>query len=335
VFIVKAARFLGQDKIEWIEEKKPALSADDDVIVKVTCCGLCGSDKRLFHNGASHIPGHEIAGVVYEAGPKASIQPGARVIVYIPIFCGTCKYCLAGETNRCQHIEGLVGWQRNGGYAEYVKVPCRNVIPIPDDLTDTDGVLLLDTIGTAAHAIRLALNVRKTSSASDKALVIGCGPLGLGSILTFKAFGIDTVFASDPSDERLSIALEFGALPYRASGDQPESDFAIVIEASGSASGRKIGMYAVEPGGAFVVLGESNDPFVIQPTPALRRKDFYSIRSFYFSLNEVEANIDLYRKHQTAFQKLVSKVVPLEQLEETFVEFCQGKTIKPFVRMEA
>lgn len=331
---MKTARFVGADKIEWMEQNIPELISDDDVIVKVTCCGLCGSDKRLFHNGASQIPGHEIAGVVYQAGANAAVQPGTRVIIYIPIFCGTCKYCMAGETNRCQHIDGLVGWQRNGGYAEYVSVPARNVIPIPDDLTDTDGVLLLDTIGTAAHAIRLALNVRRTSSAGDKALVIGCGPLGLGAILTFKAFGIDAIFASDPSEERLSVAREFGALPYRASGEHPESEFAIVIEASGSAPGRNTGIYAVEPGGAFIVLGESNDPFVIQPTPALRRKDFYSIRSFYFALNEVEANIDLYRKNQSAFQRLVSKVVPLEQLEETFVEFCQGKTIKPFVRME-
>jgi threonine dehydrogenase-like Zn-dependent dehydrogenase len=332
---MKAAKFVGQDRIEWIEEPKPSLSAPDEVIVKVACCGLCGSDKRLFHQGASHIPGHEIAGVVAEAGAKAGVQPGTRVIIYIPIYCGTCKFCLSGDTNRCQHIDGLVGWQRNGGYAEYVKVLARNVIPIPDDLTDTDGVLLLDTIGTAAHAIRLALKVKQLSPDSDKVLVIGCGPLGLGAILTFQAFGINAVFASDPSEERMSLAREFGAQPYKPSGEQPESEFAIVIEASGSAPGRKTGIYAAEPGGAFVVLGESNDPFVVQPTPALRRKDVYVIRSFYFALNEVEANIELYRNHQGAFQRLVSQIVSSGELEATFAEFCQGKTIKPFVRMEA
>lgn len=330
---MKAAKFVGEDHIQIVETAIPSLTSDDDVIVKVTCCGLCGSDKRLFHNGANHIPGHEIAGVIHQAGANAKLELGTRVIIYIPIFCGTCKYCVSGETNRCQHVNGLVGWQRDGGYAEYVVVPARNVIPIPDDLTDMDGVLLLDTIGTAAHAIRLAMRRNAGATAGDKVLVMGCGPLGLGTILTFKAFGFTEIYAADPSEERMALAQEFGASAYSASGEPQPGEFAIVIEASGSAMGRKIGLYAVEPGGALVILGESNDPFVIEPTPTLRRKDFYMIRSFYFDLNEVADNIELYRNNQQSFQRLVSKVVSFEQLEETFVEFCQGKTIKPFVRM--
>lgn len=330
---MKAAKFVGEDHIQIVETAIPSLTSDDDVIVKVTCCGLCGSDKRLFHNGANHIPGHEIAGVIHQAGANAKLELGTRVIIYIPIFCGTCKYCISGETNRCQHVNGLVGWQRDGGYAEYVVVPARNVIPIPDDLTDMDGVLLLDTIGTAAHAIRLAMRRSAGATAGDKVLVMGCGPLGLGTILTFKAFGFTEIYAADPSEERMALAQEFGASAYSASGEPQPGEFAIVIEASGSAMGRKIGLYAVEPGGALVILGESNDPFVIEPTPTLRRKDFYMIRSFYFDLNEVADNIELYRNNQQSFQRLVSKVVSFEQLEETFVEFCQGKTIKPFVRM--
>lgn len=332
---MRAAKFVGEDKIQLMETNIPILSNEDDVIVKVTCCGLCGSDKRLFHHGAIHIPGHEIAGVVHEVGDNSNLKPGTRVIIYIPIFCGTCKFCLSGETNRCQDINGLVGWQRDGGYAEYVVVPARNVIPLPDDLTDTDGVLLLDTIGTAAHAIRLATRRSPTPTAGDKVLVIGCGPLGLGTVLTFKAFGYTEIYASDPSEERLSLAQEFGAAAYTPSTDPQKGEFAIVIEASGSAAARKAALYAVEPGGAVVILGESNDPFVIQPTPTLRRKDFYMIRSFYFDLNEVEANIELYRNNQASFQRLVSKIVSFEELEETFIEFCQGKTVKPFVRLEA
>ncbi|WP_248928583.1 alcohol dehydrogenase catalytic domain-containing protein [Paenibacillus hamazuiensis] len=330
---MKAAQFLGEDKIKLVETGIPALTSEDDVIVKVSCCGLCGSDKRLFHNGAGHIPGHEIAGVVAHAGANATIKPGTRVIIYIPIFCGECKYCAAGETNRCQHIQGLVGWQRDGGYAEYVRVPARNVIPIPDDLTDSDGVLLLDTVGTAAHAIRLAKRSLASAAVGDKVLVIGCGPLGLGTVLTLKAFGFTRIYAADPSEERLSVAKEFGAEEYVADPESLAGEFAIVIEASGSAPGRKTAIYAVEPGGAVVILGESNDPFVIQPTPTLRRKDFSMIRSFYFDMNEVAENIELYRSNQRSFQRLVSKIVPFEQLEETFVEFCQGKTIKPFVRL--
>jgi len=194
-------------------------------------------------------------------------------------------------------------------------------------------VLLLDTIGTAAHGIRLALRRNPSETANEKTLVIGCGPLGLGVILTLQSFGFKKVFACDLSPERMNLAKEFGAIPYQNKEDSIEAEFSIVIEASGSATGRKTGIYAVEPGGAFVVMGESSNPFVVEPNPTLRRKDFYLIRSFYFQLNEVEENIELYRKNKDLFKRLISKVSPFEQFKETFDEFCEGKTIKPFVRM--
>ncbi|WP_251551103.1 alcohol dehydrogenase catalytic domain-containing protein [Neobacillus muris] len=330
---MKAIRFLGNGEVEYVEKEIPTDLGEKEVLVKVSCCGLCGSDKRLYLNGTEYIPGHEISGVIDSVGAKTNIEKGTRVIIYIPLFCGECKFCLKGENNRCQNISGLIGWQKDGGYAEYVRVPESNVIPIPEDISDTDGVLLLDTIGTAAHGIRLALRRNPSETASDKTLVIGCGPLGLGAILTLQAFGFKNVFACDPSPERINLAKEFGAIPYESNDGSSEAEFSIVIEASGSAPGRKTGIYAVEPGGAYVVMGESSNPFVVEPTPPLRRKDFYLIRSFYFQLNEVEENINLYRENQASFQRLISKVAPFEQFKETFEEFCDGKTIKPFVKM--
>ncbi|GGE27778.1 alcohol dehydrogenase [Pullulanibacillus camelliae] len=330
---MKAIHFLGNKEIEYVEKQIPNNLGEKEVLVKVECCGLCGSDKRLFYQGSKYIPGHEISGVIYSVGAKVTIQKGTRVIIYIPLFCGKCKFCLNGENNRCQEISGLIGWQRDGGYAEYVRVPESNVIPIPDDISNTDGVLLLDTIGTAAHGIRLAMQRNSSQTSSDNVLVIGCGPLGLGAILTLQAFGFKKVYASDPSKERIELAKEFNAIPYSKNDSSIAAEFSIVIEASGSALGRKTGIYAVEPGGAFVVMGESSEPFIVEPTPELRRKDFYLIRSFYFQLNEVKDNIELYRRHQTSFQRLVSKVSPFEKFKETFDEFCEGKTVKPFVKM--
>lgn len=331
---MKSAEFLGNDRIKIIKSEIPQLSLDDDVVIKVKCCGLCGSDKRLFNDGAKHIPGHEITGVVYKTGKNTSIKLGTRVIVYIPIYCGSCKFCESGDTNRCPNIKELVGWQRAGGYAEYVKVPEQNLIPIPDYLSDTDGVLLLDTIGTAAHAVRLALHCPSVKKQGGKALVIGCGPLGLGTILVLKAFGFKNIYASDISKDKINLAESFGASPHNTESAESYGEFELVIEASGSAQGRRGALYAVEPGGVLVILGESNQPFVIEPTPQLRRKDFYTIRSFYFPLNEVEQNIQLYRNNQHLFRKLVDETVPFEELENAFIRFCNGETIKPFIRMD-
>src|SRR5699024_164783 len=196
---MKAANFLGENKINIVEKEAPHLEFENDVIVEVNCCGLCGSDKRLFREGAKHTPGHEISGTIYKKGKDVKLRIGQRVIIYIPIYCGKCKFCEVGNTNQCQNIKELVGWQRSGGYAEYVKVPEQNVIPIPDDISDEDGVLLLDTIGTAAHAVRLAMPTLKNKE--ENTLVIGCGPLGLGMILVLKAFGFNNIFATDISPE--------------------------------------------------------------------------------------------------------------------------------------
>lgn len=332
---MKVAKFVGNRKIEIIKRDIPKVLLNDEVIVKVTSCALCGSDKRLFSNGADHIPGHEISGLVYETGKDTSVKTGTRVIIYIPKYCGECKLCKKGITNCCQNMDGLIGWQHDGGYAEYVRVPEKNIISLPDYLSYIDGILLLDTVGTAAHAVRLALHCPSVKAKFSKVLVIGCGPLGLGCILVLKAFGFDNIYASDLSEKQIALAESFGAKPYRNSdSDEIKTEFQLVIEASGSAGGRKLGLYAVEPKGAFVILGESNHPFIIEPTPALRRKDFYTIRSFYFPLNEVEDNFKLYRKHKDLFRKIVSEYIQLEHLESTFERFYKGETLKPFVNME-
>lgn len=331
VFNMKAAKFLGDSTIKIINKELPELD-DNEVLIKVKSCGLCGSDKRLFYEGANQVPGHEIAGVVDKTNNESKLKVGERVIIYIPIFCGECKYCRTGDNNRCQNVKELVGWQRDGGYAEYVKVPEGNVIPIPDSLSYEDGVLLLDTVGTAAHAIRLALSCSSEKIKGSKVLIIGCGPLGLGTVLVLKAFGFQNIYASDLSEKRLNLANKFGAIPYQLHTDDINGEFELVLEASGSAAGRKGGIYAVEPGGKFVVLGESNDPFIINPTPALRRKDFFTIRSFYFPLNEVEDNFKLYKEYHSLFQQLIGEKVNFNEIENTFTKFCNGKTIKPFIK---
>ncbi|MBM0239475.1 alcohol dehydrogenase catalytic domain-containing protein [Micromonospora sp. ATA32] len=132
-----------------------------------------GRDKRLLHSGSAVVPGHEIGGTVV----GGALPEGRRGIVYIPVFCGTCVRCAAGRTNQCLNLSQLIGWQRDGGFAEHVDVPARCVLPVPDDIPLSVAVLGLDTVGTAAHALRLAL---RTQDSVDRALVVGAGPLGLG-----------------------------------------------------------------------------------------------------------------------------------------------------------
>ncbi|CEP69407.1 GroES (chaperonin 10)-like [Moorella glycerini] len=327
-----AAIFKGNEEIEIVDKEMP-VAGPDDVLIKVSYCGLCGSDKRLFYQGSAIVPGHEISGVIVQSGANVSLKAGTKAIIYIPLFCGKCVECRTGNNNRCPNINGLVGWQLPGGYEEYLVVPARNVIPLPPDISLDEGVLLLDTIGTPAHGIRLCSKC-VGHPATGKAAIIGCGPLGLGSMLVLQAMGCQEIYAYDVAEDRLGLAISLGARPLPLPAQNQEATFPLIIEATGNERGRQLALDLVKAGGAVLLLGESNNPWIIKPSPKLRRKDCFYIRSFYFPLNEVDDNFKIFREKRDSFKKLISKVGSLLDIETMHKEFCAGKTIKPLIKLE-
>ncbi|KLU60562.1 L-threonine 3-dehydrogenase [Peptococcaceae bacterium CEB3] len=323
-----AANFLGEKKVAIVDREIPAIKSDE-VLIKVAYTGLCGSDKRLFFEGTEVVPGHEISGIVVRAGTDVNIQIGTRVIVYIPLYCNSCTECNAGNYNRCENIVGLIGWQIPGGYEEFMAVPARNVIPINDSIGLDEAVLLLDTIGTPGHGIRMCIKAIGDNVAQE-VLVIGCGPLGLGAALVLKGMGIREIYAYDPNPSRLKLALDFGAKAYNVQGSR---GMHMVVEASGQEAARKMALHAVRAGGAVLLLGENSNPWTIVPSPEIRRKDCFYIRSFYFPPKEVQENVTLFKNNRTEFKKLISEVGLLKDIERMHVDFCEGKTIKPLIKL--
>jgi threonine dehydrogenase-like Zn-dependent dehydrogenase len=315
------ARFLGEQRIE-IERSALPEPGPGEVRVRVSRCALCGSDNRLYRAGSVHVPGHEIVGLVDAPGHA---RHGERVLVYIPVFCGTCETCLRGDTHQCPHIVELVGWQRPGGFAEALCVPERNLIPVPDDISTDLAPLLLDTIGTAAHAIRLAKRVVD----GGRAIVFGAGPLGLGLVLALQRLGFPEITCVEPVAKRRAIAAAFGAEPREPGAVTGRFDAA--FEASGNHDARLEALHAVAPYGVAVFLGESDRPWTIPETKPLRRKDFYALRSFYFPLSEVEASADLLRADADRYRTLVDHRFALSELPAAYAAFARGELLKPEV----
>ena len=125
--------------------------------------------------------------------------------VYIPLHCDRCAACRRGDTQMCLEISSLIGWNRPGGYAEYLPVPENCLLPVPDDIEDSLAPLLLDTIGTSAHAVRFVSRVVSPEEAGP-VLVTGAGPVGLGVILALRDAGYRDIHVSDPNVWRLKIA---------------------------------------------------------------------------------------------------------------------------------
>jgi threonine dehydrogenase-like Zn-dependent dehydrogenase len=323
-----AAVFHGNERITIERVRIPDVDAGE-VLLRVSRTALCGSDFKLWHKGAEFTAGHEIFGVVEQPGHR---MHGRRCAVYIPLHCDACAACRRGDTQMCLEVSSLIGWNRPGGYAEYLPVPENCLLPVPDDIEDSLAPLLLDTIGTSAHAVRFVSRVVPAQEAGP-VLVTGAGPVGLGVILALRDAGYREIHVSDPNSERMKIAQAFGAHA-RPVGDSSRR-FALIMECSGAHAARNLGIELVLPRGALVLVGENAAPWTIEEGKVFRRKDFYMIRTFYFPLADFEPNIALLRRCKDQYRVLVDGEFGLEELPRNFARFAEGKLIKPVLAMEA
>jgi threonine dehydrogenase-like Zn-dependent dehydrogenase len=325
--IMQAAVFHGHERITIERVRMPEVGKGE-VLVRVLRTALCGSDFKLWHKGAEFTAGHEVFGVVEQPGHP---MHGRRCAVYIPLHCGHCAACRRGDTQMCLEISSLIGWNRPGGYAEYLPVPDNCLLPVPDDIEDSLAPLLLDAIGTSGHAVRFASRIAPPDE-SGPVLVTGAGPVGLGVVLALKSLGYDDVCVSDPNAARLKIAQSFGATPHPVG--EVSRRFALIVECSGAHAARNLGIEIVLPRGALVLVGENAAPWTIEEGKVFRRKDFYMIRTFYFPIGDFADNVELLRRYKDQYRVLVDGEFGLASLPDNFARFARGEKIKPVLALD-
>jgi len=322
---MQAIRFAGTQRIETVDRPWPT-PADGEVLLRVRRTALCGSDGKLWHKGAEHTPGHEIFGVVDQPGHALH---GRRHAVYMPVHCGQCERCRAGQTHTCESQSTLIGWNRDGGYAQAVAVPAQCLLPVPDDIPDDLAPLLLDTIGTAAHALRLVQPLMREPAAL-RVLITGAGPVGLGGLIALQDMGAENVCVADPRANRCALAEALGAR-IRPVGDRSRR-FDLVLETSGNLAARDQGLEVVAAQGVMLWVGENDAPWTVHESKPVRRKDFFLVRSFYFPKGDHEANLALLRRRRASYEQLVDHVFPMAQMAAEFPLFMAGERIKPLMR---
>ncbi len=185
----------------------------DGVVLRVEATGLCRSDWHGYmgHDsdiGLPHVPGHEIAGIIVEAGPDVRrFQVGQRVTVPFVCACGRCSACQRGAQQVCldQRQPGFTDW---GSFAQFVALPRAdvNLVAVPDDIGLPAAAALGCRFGTAFHAVVAQAEVR----AGENVAVHGCGGLGLATVMLAAAAGA-RVIAVDIDPGALALAREFGA----------------------------------------------------------------------------------------------------------------------------
>ena len=198
-----------------------------DALVRIDAAGICRSDLH-YRTGASYagpVPvtlGHEIAGRLEHAGVEASsvlqdfgIAPGDRVAVHYLVCCGQCRSCIAGREQFCSH-GAMIGKHRDGGFAELIVVPARNLVKIPAPVASEAAAVMMCSTATVLHALRKA-----ELSPGDRVAVFGAGGLGMSAIQLARAMGALEVFAVDIDADRLTRAARLGAIPIDPSDGDP------------------------------------------------------------------------------------------------------------------
>src|SRR5256886_8842230 len=183
-----------------------------DVLVRVRAASICGTDLHIYgwdrwSQGRIKPPvtlGHEFCGVVEKVGSEAeAVKSGDFVSAEMHVNCGHCHQCRLGEAHICQNVR-IIGIDQDGAFAEFVKIPASNIIKLDPSIPERYGAIL-DPLGNAVHTV-LAGPI-----AGQTALVTGCGPIGLMSIVVAKACGSSTVFATETNEQRRDMAKKMGA----------------------------------------------------------------------------------------------------------------------------
>ena len=206
---MKAYELMGISDLRYIEVQKPILETGW-VLVEVKAAGICGSDiPRIYETGTYHfptIPGHEFSGIIREVFDEESKHLlGKRVGVFPLIPCKQCEHCLQEHYETCNNYNYL-GSRTDGGFAEFVKVPIWNVLPLPDEISFEEAAML-EPISVALHAMK-QINWMKNQSV----VLHGIGPIGLMMAQLLRAKGIENIYLIGNKEQQLKLAKTLGFL---------------------------------------------------------------------------------------------------------------------------
>lgn len=319
-----------------LSEDRPALEVVElpdpepgpgDVLVRVTGCGICGSD---LHVATAVAPvgmtfGHEIAGVVEAVGTGVDTtwQPGETVAVRPFTGCGRCAQCVRGRADHCDQF-ALLGLGRPGGFAELVLAQGDEVYRLPAAVTGTDQALVEPT-AIALRAVR-----RGGLAGTDTVVVLGAGPIGLAIVAWARHLGVEHITVSDPSASRRALAAQLGATrtldPLVDELDLLEvtmTGASAVFECTGRPGMIRQAMDIAAVDGRVVVVGVCIVDDTTFPYTGLNKE--LDVRyALYYDRSDFTDTIDVLSAHGLHLDGFVDRVIGLDDVPAAFADLLAG-----------
>src|SRR5262249_12747703 len=245
-----------------------------DVLIRVAAAGICHSDAH-YRAGISkidHLPltlGHEITGRVEKVGAQVvNLAPGDRVCVHYLVTCGRCDFCKSAQEQFCRQVQ-MIGKHRDGGYAEFIKVPGANAFPLPEEIPFDVGAIMMCSSATALHALNKA-----RFKAGEAIAIFGFGGLGFSALQLARAFDCGDVYVVEIIGAKLATAASMGAVAIDVRSADPVEQIKeatggrgvdVALELIGSAKTKRQAVLSLGPLGRAALVGLTADSMSIHP----------------------------------------------------------------------
>lgn len=324
---MKAAVFYGKEKLR-LKDIKIHEPKNDEVLIKVEACGVCGTDKHIFNGdkGAAETPrgtvlGHEFSGVVVRTGRKArKISIGDRVCIDPNSPCGECYYCRKGEAHFCENLIGI-GTTINGGFSEFCTVSEKQVYKIPDSMSFEEAALV-EPLSCCLHGMDLA-----EIKSGEVVMIVGGGTIGLIMLQLGKSYGASTIILAEPVEAKREFAKKMGAditfdplkediKKILAENNIKEID--AVIECVGLKSTMEYTIENTGHGGVAMLFGLTSPESEIEIKPYdIFRKEI-SIKASFINPYTQDRAINLIASGRINVKDLITDRVELKNIQDIF-----------------
>jgi L-iditol 2-dehydrogenase len=337
--LVKTAKGVGHIKVR--ELPVPVIKNDDEVLIKISAAGVCGTDIHIFRDEFPYWPpvvmGHEFSGLVEEVGPAVKgFKPGDRIVAEPHThFCGKCYLCRAGHIQVCAEKRSP-GWGIDGAFADYLVMPSIFLHHIPDSLSDDAAALTEPTAIVVTGVVE-----RGRAGVGDMVVIVGAGPIALLSIVVAKAAGAKKIFVlGTGADEamRFPAAKAMGAdeilnvtkvnavdLIMEATGGIGAD---LVVEASGAPAGVNTAAAAAKKTGRITVLGLPGAETIPVTWGDMVKKMLDVSFCFSSSVSSWEKAISVLASSPHDLGALISHRAKIDDWEKVFADIEAGNALK-------
>lgn len=318
------ALLLSQYKHLEISDVPQPTPGEEEVLVRVAACGICGSDVHGYDGSSGRrippiVMGHEAAGTIAALGKSVhDFAQGDRVTFDSTIFCGVCSNCRRGDVNLCDHRQVLgvscAEFRRPGAFAEFIAVPSRILYRLPEQLSFAEAALL-EAVSVALHGVSLAPSV-----AGSTALVVGAGMIGLLTVQALRAAGCSRIYVADVDDSRLKLAERAGATVALSAKEDVSARVQkltggvgvdVAFEAVGHNETVRASIESVRKGGTVVLVGNISPEVTLPLQKVVTRQ--IRLQGSCASAGEYPRAIELMASGAIQVKPLITAIAPLEE----------------------